>query len=48
MYSRDHSLNAHSKFSESLHFLAPDMHTYMRISGGKKYRFFGTFYVRTE
>ena len=48
MYSRDHSLNAYSKFSESLHFLAPDMHTYMRISGDKKYRFFGTFYVRTE
>ena len=48
MYSKDHSLDAYLKFSESLHFLAPDMHTYMRISRGKKCRFFGTFYVRTE
>ena len=36
-----------AKFSEKLHFLPPDMHMYMCVSGGKKCLFFGKFYVNT-
>ena len=34
-----------SKFPKNKHFLPPDTHTYVCISGGKKYLFFGNFDV---
>ena len=33
----------HAKFSEKRTFLPPDTHTYVCVSGGKKYSFFGKF-----
>ena len=35
----------HAKFSEKLTFLPPDTHTYVCVSRGKKYQFFGKFGV---
>ena len=35
--------NKHAKFSEKKHFLTPDTHTDVCVSGGKKYWFFGKF-----
>ena len=32
-------------FPKNEHFLHPDTHTYMYVSGGKKCSFFGTFSV---
>ena len=34
-----------SKFLKNEHFLLPDTHTHVCISGGKKWLFFGKFYV---
>ena len=31
----------HVKFTENTHFLLPDTHTYVCVSGGRKYSFFG-------
>ena len=42
---RDYSFSTYAKFSEKLHFLPPDMHMYMCVSGGKKCLFFGKFYA---
>ena len=39
-----HPFSAYTKFSEKLTFLTP---TYVCVSGGKKYQFFGKFCVRT-
>ena len=33
------------KFPKNKHFLHPDMHTYVCVSGGKKCLFFGNFGV---
>ena len=35
----------HVKCSKSKHFLSPDTHTYVCVSGGKKCSFFGKFDV---
>ena len=32
----DHSFSTYAKFSEKLHFLPPDTHTCVCVSGGKK------------
>ena len=36
------------KFYKKLTFLTPDTHTYVCVSGAKKYQFFGKFCVRTK
>ena len=33
----DHPFGKYAKFSEKLTFLPPDIHTYVCVSGGKKY-----------
>ena len=33
----------HAKISENQHFLLPDTHTHVYVSGGKKFSFFGKF-----
>ena len=33
----------HAKYSKNEHFLPPDAHTYVCVSGGKKYLFFKKF-----
>ena len=35
-------------FPKNLHFLPLDTRTYVRVSGGKKYKFFGKLCVRTK
>ena len=35
-------------FPKNHYFLPPDRHTYVFVSGGQKYDFFGKFYVRTK
>ena len=35
----------HAKFPKNKHFLPPDMHTYVCVSGGKKCLLFGNFDV---
>ena len=47
--SRDHSFRTYAKVSEKSTFLAPDTHTYVCVSGGKKCYFSENFvYVLNE
>ena len=42
------SKSRYTKFSKKITFLTPDTDTYVCVSGGKKYQFFGIFCVRTK
>ena len=45
----DHSFSTYAKSSENLNFLPPDTHTYVCMSGGKKFKFSEDFaYVLIE
>ena len=40
---RDHSFSTFAEFPKNLIFLTPDTHTYVFVSGGKKYSFSENF-----